>query len=1324
MAQHLLFTYTLLVDISPYSAGDKIYTYWDDSTSLFVVKADVNTQGFGANIAASFNGGLYETSETGWFSVADEIYNGDVIGEGTDVGPQPSTTATRSNTYAHSGTYSGRFEALATTSYFPTFQNAPFEVGKNYRVSCYVRVNSATPYTFNHAGTVTLISGSGTELTINNVVTKTITECESGWQLVQCDVHCNSIGTLRQYVILKINGATAVPGGYIYVDDFLIKEITGFSISNSTITSGPDLGRLFANRTERWHVDNSQPYSLPTDTGVTLKAALISNYSYCSGVNLVGFHVVTDNPPFPYAVQDITYDSPTCGYIAPCDIHFTGNPIITKPSNPFASDGSVQVAAISSKSSVKYSFNSDPGSYSAYTNTSGLFSSIASGIYTIYARDVNNCITSITVQVSPVINNDPVPDPTPTYNIKYRVEQKDLLNGVISRADILERGFSGTLTEISKSGPSPFVRILPNISVNNKFEALRPTSATLTIVSMKDLQFIGLFSQDDRKFKVKYYKPVGTLNWSGFIVPSTFNQTYTESPPYYTILEISDNLKELESLDFLDKDGNKLSGLKSLIQIAAFILEKLSLDINIRVACNIREESQTSSGGVAFTETYENLEVFYESDGTPWKCDRVLRYLIEPFTAKIVQENGVWNIVRVEEQTGSYDYVEYTSAGVYSTSGTYNPIINIESPSVRMNAIFETGSGHALLEMVPAYGKIKLVRRLNNVGNLVLNGSFDISKFSNNQIEGWSVNKLGASGTALYTVESIIQRNLTTGEITPGSYALAISELENDAYMRVVSKPIKIEFGNNDSFTFSFKYRVNLVATDRDVDNPKWVKLVWNLKVGGYYFVNKIGWVSESSSDNVLNDLYIENYNTDETFEITIDFFPVVSSTNSTITITFFTYGSDQLDYSGGDVTSENSATLQVGKRILGLQSGQYYWYKLMAGTDATSLPDVGRPSDYNAVTNASVWKLEEITTGAPVPVGKFYIDDVSIIFNPNKQKAPDSETITSIINTNFKENLEIEIEGADAPKTVHSGQYIYNNYFKDSAGNPTIAWTRDAVTSESSSLQQIFVKSLTNQYKYPTFKVSGNFIGWTELNFLTTFKHTQEQPIFTLVNEDFTGSITGWTNVTGGTPAWTYNSNKARYSAAVATTSSILRQTTPVSFDSGQRIRIDFSITRSASSGTRDDWFYIVFLDSSNNIIQEVVSASMSSDGTWTRSIRLSTSQDCANIGFYIRYMNGTGYATYDLDYFRLAGLIVTRYFTLNSMEIDSQQNMYRVEMMQLVPVVPSTDPDVDDSGEGNTNTEGGGGGGTSGGGSSSGSGFTGGFSGGFGAGFDTILN
>lgn len=1350
MALNLIFTYNILVDISPFNAGDKVYCYWDDVASDFVVKRDGNTETFGSNVALFGDSGTYEANAATWFSALDTV--------NTIVSPDPSTYSTRSNTVAHSGTYSAKYTQPDTVNNSIAFQGVTMTSGKTYRVYCWVYNDPANQIAT--SGTLSLVPSTWDNVAFTNSVKCTLADCTSTWVQISVDVSLIA-GSGQQLIYLTLSGYPSLTTGkFLYFDDFTIKEITGFTTSTTTITTGPDLG-LMTTRDSRWSIDNALPYD-------ELSKAYVSKYQFCVSTTLNQFTASVLNPPFPYVLKNQITNHPSCA-ITPivCDIQFIGVPVVVKASNPFSSDGSITVVATSSHGIVRYSLQTDPGDYNNFTDTSGVYT-VGRGTKKIFAIDPVNCKISINVEVGIVTTNDPTTgqDPTPTNDVKYRMEHIDLFNNVTARVDILERGFTGTLTEV-KGGMPPFVRTLREISINNKFEPLRPTSAEINLLSETDLAFMGLFSQDDRKFQVKYYKPVGTLLWTGFIIPSVFNQPYTENPPYITTIQATDNLTELGSLDFLDKDGNKFIGKNNLVNIVVSILSKLSLSINIRIACNVREDTHSTNNSNAFFETYQEMSSFYEDDGTPWTCERVLQSILIPFGAKIVQENGVWNIIRVEEQTASYYYREYTSIGAYSSTGTYNPIVAISSPSLRMNAIFESGSGYADLEMVPAYGTITIRRKLHAVKNLITNGSFDIEQFVNNQVNGWTINF--SSSSIVWTIEKIIekfslsrlqsQQSTTSVDsiqrtqqannnslfssiiskfrtssgglnlVTKGDYALALSGFDNSdgSYNTKVALvnnvPFPIQFGTNDSFTFSFNYRINLNTSTRLHTDPLWTRIVWSIQIGAYYYNDREGWTSDSNKAD--NYIFVDKFNEDNTFEITLGFPPTIHGVINTFKASFKFYGSGYI-LSATDPISAGLTTVDknVGYKILVYFSGKYYYYTLTQGTEATSSPDVFRPVDYDGTTNPVYFKLDK-SADEITPTYRIYLDVVSCLFNPNNEKSPDEEILTQVINSNYKENLEVVLEGGDVPQAsatlreIHNKQYIYDNYFKDYSSQPTTRWTRSAVPAESTTIQSIFLKSLVNQYQYPTFKVSGSFIGFTELNFLTTFKHETEQPSQTLVNEDFTGSLTGWTNDTGGPEAYYYDGGTARTDYAYG----VLRQTNNINFYAGQRIRVDFSIERLNSVGERGDWLYILMRNPAT--VQMIVVAQMTGDGTFTRSVKFTISQDCTNIAFYIRDVSGTaGTCSYKMNYFRLKGLIVTRYFTTNSMEIDGKNNMYRVGMMQLVPVVPSTDPDVDDSGEGNTNTEGGSGGGTSGGGSSSGSGFTGGFSSGFGSGFDTLQN
>lgn len=1301
--------------------GNRINTYWDDVAEDVVVKLEEFSYVYGSNIGTWGDDGDFETTESNWLraDATNELHGVPSLTRSSDI-------VSFSALYTHA--YGGRDNRIA----WQIAEGA--EVGKTYLCTCQVRTDGAFPL---GADNLTFQLRPRYPFMSYNQETQVVTtqaDADGVWVEIRTWVTILSDSELDPIIELRTNQQDMTIGGKVYIDQFYVREDLHPTSSENTVITGPDLGQVSqsqcSNAIRTTHGSGGGTKYTPT-------SMLWSVYQFCDSTTLNRFSILLTNPAFPYVTLQPYIGHPNCA-ASPivCNIHFTGSPTVTPASNPVALDGAITVLAISTLSSVRYSNGSGLKAYLDLENTTGEFTGLRSGVYQIIAGDSAGCQVTISVYVPSTIANNPQPTNTePTYGEKLRMEHGDLMNGVTSRTDILERNFSGDPIDV-KGSSSPVIRALladqdSDSAFNNKFECLRSTTLEMNLVSERDLQFIGLFSQDDRKFLVKHYKPVGTLLWSGFIVPSVFSEAYTEGPPYYTSISISDNLTTLSDIDFLDADGNSLEGDTPLINIVALILQKLSLGLDIRVACNMQEDSDTYDEPQAFEKTTKELSSFYEDDGAPWKCSRVLEAILKPFGAKLVQENGVWNIVRIEEQTEEYDYRQYDKDGEYLSSDSYDPIVEISDPSLRLNAVFKD-RGHTL-EVVPGIGTLNLTRILHPVPNMVKNGSFD--QFDDSGVNSWTITAVDGVNHQVTPIKKAVQivRNgvIITEE---GSNALEISNL-GSSYCFAYPVQFPVEYSNADNLTFSFNYRVNLTdaSTERGVPSPLWVKLEWSLKIGDFWFNTVTGW--NELNEQHYNAIYIDKFNSDETFETQVRFRNVPSVTTESVSMTFWVYGStfpDCLDNAG--LRLIDTANTPLGRRIR-MVSPSFIYYTLVASTEADDSSDWIRPHDYNASTNAAVWHKDVFIDESEGhrSVAQVYLDEVKFQIFPSKNSPPVQELISIVNNENYKENLTLSIEGGDLPSTpLHSKRFLYNNYFKDSSGFSTGNWSR-ANVNESTTLQQILAKSIINQYKYPTFKVSGSFLGLSELNFLSTLKQTFEATPVTISNEEFTSDVTGWTNYDPGygSGSWAYGSDSARVTVSAAIDpdnqdldSEIFRTNTTI--NAGTRLLIEVSITRSGTTYPRSDWVQLVFFQD-DLIVQTAVLTQFDYDGDFVRALKISVAQDCTSIGFKIKNLPfpdiQNGAAQYDMNYFRVSALDVVRYFTVNTMSKDEANNDYQVELMQLVPVVPGADPTIDDSGEGNTNTEGGSGGGTNGTGSSSGSSFNGDFNDDYGSDFDNIL-
>lgn len=1117
------------------------------------------------------------------------------------------------------------------------------------------------------------------------------------------------------YIVIYWDDVAAAIGAKLYdYNDNLI----------GVITTGPDLGQLQVNQVREVTYDNSSVNRL---TGqVNPPKFFFSNYKFCDGLTLNTFQGLFTNPSFPYVTQVETLNAAECG-VNVCDIHFTGIPLIAHPTNSATADGSFTVTAASSHGTIEFSLADLP--YGQGNNTTGVFTGRSAGAWRIYARDQYNCRTTqdITLVAGAAFQTD----------TKYRIDYKDL-NGNDSRIDIIQTGFNGTPTELICS-EFPIVINKPSGAVNDKFAVLNPTNASVGLTSETNFQYIGLFSQDDRRFQIKFYKGAD-LFWTGFVIPSVYQESFT-SPPYEVLLTATDGIQQLETLAFLDDAGNNLTGSIRLIELIAFIFKKLGLNLSFRVAINMYADGfSTAATDDPLDQTYINdLDSFYEDDGTPWKCNRVIEAILAPFGAKIIQAEGYWNIIHVEEQTDNYDYRVFDSAAVYVSNSTSDHIVDINDPSIAIGALFR--DRNQILQIIPAYGKITLTHILDARKNLLQSGSFELEDWNGQFFNGWGIQVSDAAGLT-YGIKQIVLDPLAnainesvkqalraqlsrTSERVPnfrpifdprGSYALYLAKIEQNlltghsGFNRsggtpfvfgglgknvYITSPTTVLDYLNDSITFSFKYRINLhqYAYNDGLD-PHWARIRWQIQfdqdTDTYAFNEKLGWLRRAGvgtlypdSSEFWNTIYETNFNQDQAKELTINLPDTATFQEAkNCTILFWFEGVTTFDaLSFANLQNIPTVNRTIGNNAKIAVSDTIHYYNLRAGTDATSSPNILRPSDFNAVTNPVVWELAHFDKYYAV-IQEIYLDDVVLVFNPGYVAAPRSEELTIFINDNFKETLDVAIAAGDLPDVqIDSARYIYENYFQDVLGEPTGGWKRDYL-EEALTVQKILLKSYAGQYSKPTFKLSGSIFGKTDFTPLTVLKHTLPPATITIANQDFATS-SDWAN-TGGSD-WSITGGQAVYNYSTGTfdNDNYFIQT-GLSLPAGSRISISISVTRSGANTSRSDVLYCVLMDGVNVVQKVALTQIIRRDGTAESFTRFNIGQACDTIGFFIYTLDGTGDVVYTLDFFEVTPLTVVRLYQISNFTYDDKMNKYDVELLQLIPAVPNADPTVDDTGGG----------------------------------------
>jgi hypothetical protein len=746
-------------------------------------------------------------------------------------------------------------------------------------------------------------------------------------------------------------------------------------------------------------------------------------------------------------------NSIACTSSAPvCDLTFFNNPSITPASNISTNDGSFTVAASSSNGTIKFGLTNFD--YATEGQTSGLFSTRYAGSYTVYAKDANGCVATLVVTV-----------PTSAvYAIHYRSEWKDS-RARLHRVDIYESGYVGTVIDI-KAGDIPAIYKL-NSDGEERNYVIRASEFRFRAYTNVDFQYSALYTEDERQFLPKYYID-NVLEWSGFVTPFLYNEPYT-STPYEIEIIATDGLASLKDLDFLDISGNRFPNKGTQLNFITAILFKLGLSINVRSGINEYENSMPSTATddpLFYARISPN--VYYEADGTPAKCDVVIKNILKEYAAVICQADGVWTIYRPEETIASFTYREFDLTGAYVSNGTIDPVAYLRSASAsnRIRWVEESGN----MTIIPSYGKFTARQLLNRKASLFPSYGFepkDVVPFGGNTFffSGWNIN-INSGSAITWGVED------TNRGDSQSAMFISFAPYNDSTYKEVsvytLSTPI--QFISGDQLKFGFDYFIGLLQ------QFPWVTIQYKIKIGNFYL----------SPDDVLTatdygyrDLYATTFNQWQTFSKTVDS-PGVNSLTDT-TADFYLKITNNASNPALDVTALKAlATTEVGKKyIVPVTVGTTTvrgFYELEYGTDAESIPSVIRPNTYAAVTNEKVYRLKGSNNGL-ITVQKLMLDNAILEYLPGGERTPEFQESSVVTNPNNKRELVVEIQHGDYPTAIVNSLNAYDSYIEYSGDStPTSVWKRDAIT-EGDKIQNVMLKSYIAQFQKASRRLQGNVI-------------------------------------------------------------------------------------------------------------------------------------------------------------------------------------------------------------------------------------------------------
>jgi hypothetical protein len=614
-------------------------------------------------------------------------------------------------------------------------------------------------------------------------------------------------------MILKGTGSNFTDGDIMEIRyDTVTEEILVY-VNDGLVNSGtsPNLINVDEGGVEFEGVDGAT-YIITSFASVGIDK-IKAKYNFCDGTTLVNFEMQRSFPSFPFMQEFRIIDSPTCSITAiVCDLEINNFPLIVNADNATAANGQVTVTATSSNGSIEFKLS--PFSYGG-GQSSGVFSNLLPGNYTVYAVDEVGCEDELNI----TIGNDNALDYQPYIRYEYTSEDDDALER-IHRVDIELLGWTGGIKNVRHGGGSPVIYDKPVININDKISAVQTASLSITLWANENGEYRPLYTQNDRKYRVRWFKNNGIAlveKFRGWIQPSIYSEPYIVTP-YPVSLIAADGLPTLSQFDFIDDNGNDLKGKYKIIELVALCLRKLDLGLNIKVATNVFEARMIDDSDSGQDPSICPFDLAYidTSFYLGKTCDELLKDVMQVFQARIYQWQGAWYITRLEEETAPYDFREYDSRANFISASSLDPLYENLLPLLQNH----------VLEIIPSYGLVTLQRPLNERLSLIP-GEFgkDDLKIAGDNASGfvdWTFVLGGATGLSLIRRDvSNPLPNLQTDRIgkhyhqQPCRYQLlddSIASIEgignNKRNAYIISKPKPIQYRSGDAIELSFNYGV------------------------------------------------------------------------------------------------------------------------------------------------------------------------------------------------------------------------------------------------------------------------------------------------------------------------------------------------------------------------------------------------------------------------------------------------------------------------------------------------------------------------------------
>ena len=405
--------------------------------------------------------------------------------------------------------------------------------------------------------------------------------------------------------------------------------------------------------------------------------------------------------------------------------------------------------------------------------------------------------------------------------VKYYFTYKGI-EGDVYLFEIYEEGFSGEPTEIHG---------YVNHNYASRKDLVQPTIASSLDISLEadeNLTLQDLYTEEESKFKCSLKRNEQTIFY-GILKPDGIWEDFV-SDRWEISMDAMDGLSILKDLSFVKDDGTFYRGKINQFDAVKQCLKRIGYELPINISTDLPVYDGFSGTDTILKSVLMNADRFYQDaqKNNIMDCEAVLKSVLEPYSATVVQMNGEWWIFRSIDVKNQMNFYRYD--GENKTDVVWNASLNIGSHIDRYK-IFHCNANQKKA-INPSTQAFRVNYKYGTVKNVFSNS--DLVFNPDYTGEGWILTNLGGAVTVFERGFNIsIKREDVSGN--SGIYGTILKLNQNVAMKKGDDISLVMDFYLHKPDTrHTSKVQIYISTENYVYDINKWVLKSESTGVGFY----------------------------------------------------------------------------------------------------------------------------------------------------------------------------------------------------------------------------------------------------------------------------------------------------------------------------------------------------------------------------------------------------------------------------------------------------------------------------------------------------------